>query len=287
MTGQTQYKDGWWSSIDGLKLHYRDYAGPKDRPAILCIPGLTRNARDFAPLAERLAGEWRLICVSLRGRGESQHSNDPNDYTPSIYLADLEALIVEFKLKRFIAFGTSLGGLLTMLLAAAKPGRIAGALLNDIGPDLERIGLDRIRAMVGRQQTWPTWVHAARDLSAANEQIFPDFALADWIAMAKRTCRLTSQGRITPDYDLRIADLVKVSAAPVDLWPAYEALGDAPVAIIRGALSDILSADTAKAMARRLPRARLTQVQRVGHAPVLDEPGSIRAINALLKAVAE
>ena len=284
MTVETQYTDGWWQSPDGLKLHYRDYPGPKDRPPILCIPGLTRNARDFEPLAQRLAGDWRLICVSLRGRAESQSASDVASYAPPAYLADLEALISELKLKRFIAFGTSLGGVLTMLLAAAKPGRIAGAMLNDIGPDIERAGLDRIRAMVGKQQTWPTWVHAARDLAAVNADIYPDFALHDWIAMAKRTCRLTTQGRITPAYDTRIGDAMRADAPPADLWPAYEALGDVPVAIIRGALSDILSNDTAKAMARRLPRARLTQVPRVGHVPVLDEPAAVRAINALLKA---
>ena len=131
------WSDGYWVSSDGLKLHYRDYAGGASRPPILCIPGLTRNARDFEGVAERLAGDWRLICVDLRGRGESAHAKDPMTYLPPTYLQDLEALIAELKLERFVLFGTSLGGLMTMLLAASGRERIAGALLNDIGPEVE------------------------------------------------------------------------------------------------------------------------------------------------------
>ena len=144
------WSDGFWWSNDGLRLHYRDYAGDTSRPPIICIPGLTRNARDFKAVAARLAGDWRLICVDLRGRGESDHARDAADYSPPIYVRDLEELIAGLGLERFILFGTSLGGLLTMLLAhndraMNDSSRIAGALLNDIGPEIEREGLDRIR----------------------------------------------------------------------------------------------------------------------------------------------
>ncbi len=288
MAVQMQYTDGWWESGDGLRLHYRDYAGPKAKPPIRCIPGLTRNARDFEPVATQLAGEWRVICVDLRGRGESQATPDAADYNPATYVADLEALLAALKMRRFVAFGTSLGGLLTMLLAAQKPGRIMGALLNDIGPVIEKSGLERIRNFVGRPQVWPTWIHAARGIAEIQGSAFPDYGLVEWLAMAKRTCRLTSQGRITLDYDMRIAEPIRAEseATPVDLWPFYKALGDVPVAIVRGALSDILSADTARAMAKQLPGAKLTTVPCVGHAPALDEPASVKAIAALLKAVA-
>ena len=141
-----EWSDGYWWSKDGLRLHYRDYSGGDDgRPPILCIPGLTRNARDFGAVADRLAGQWRLICVELRGRGESAYAKDPMTYVPLTYLQDLEALIDELKLTRFVAFGSSLGGLLTMLLAATGSDRIAGAILNDIGPVVEPAGLARIR----------------------------------------------------------------------------------------------------------------------------------------------
>jgi pimeloyl-ACP methyl ester carboxylesterase len=288
MAGQTQYTDKYWQSPDGLRLHYRDYPGDKAKPPILCIPGLTRNARDFEAVAERLAGGWRLICVDLRGRGESEYAKDPASYTPLTYAADLEALLAELRIKRFVAFGTSLGGIITMLLAAARPGRIAGALLNDIGPDIETRGLDRIRAVVGRSQAWPTWVHAARGISELQGGNYPDYGLTDWLAMAKRLCRLSAQGRIVPDYDVRIAEPMKApppETAP-DLWPAYEALGEVPVTILRGALTDILSEATAKRMAKTLPGARLVNVANIGHAPALDEPESLRAITALLKKIA-
>ena len=161
-----EWSDGYWWSSDGLRLHYRDYAGDASRPPIICIPGLTRNARDFEGVAERLAGEWRLICVDLRGRGESAYAKNPMSYVPLIYMQDVEALIAELKLERFVLFGTSLGGLITMLLTReGDTERIAGALLNDIGPDMETRGLEHIRSYVGKSQNWPTWLHAARFLA--------------------------------------------------------------------------------------------------------------------------
>src|SRR5687767_2153641 len=148
------WSDGYWSSSDGLRLHYRDYAGGESRPPIICIPGLTRNARDFDGVAERLAGEWRLLCVDLRGRGESGYAKDAATYKPLTYLADIEALIAELGLERFILFGTSLGGLITMLLASAGKERVGGAMINDIGPVIDARGLERIRGYVGRSHSW-------------------------------------------------------------------------------------------------------------------------------------
>ncbi len=283
MAGKAQYTDGYWWSEDGLRLHYRDYAGPKSKPPIICIPGLTRNARDFEHVAERLAGDWRVICVDLRGRGESAYAKTPLSYAPLIYAQDIEALLTELKIKRFIAFGTSLGGIVTMLLASMKKGQVAGALLNDIGPVIEPGGVDRIRGYVGKSVSWPTWVHAARDLAELQGHAYPDYTLVDWIAMAKRLNRLTSTGRIVPDYDAKIAEPMRAAPVPIDLWSAFEALGEAPVTVLRGGLSDVLSADTAKAMVKRLPSVKLVNLPRVGHAPALDEPAALRAIDALLQ----
>ena len=262
MGSKAQYTDGYWWSNDGLRLHYRDYPGDKSRPPIICIPGLTRNVRDFEHVAARLAGDWRVICVDLRGRGESAYAKDPMTYVPLTYVQDLEAL-----------------------LAGLKPGRIVGALLNDIGPVLDERGLERIRTSVGRTHSWPTWVHAARDLGDMQAVVYPSYDLEDWITYAKRVCRLTAQGRIVLDYDMQISEPMKLAAEPYDLWPAYEALGAAPIAILRGGLSDLLSDATAKEMARRLPNARLTTISGVGHAPALNEPAATRALGALLKAV--
>ena len=158
----SEYADCHWSSRDGLRLHYRDYPGRTDRPPVLCLPGLTRNARDYEELAERLAGDWRVICVELRGRGDSAYAKDSGTYNPMQYLEDLSELFDQAGLKRVVAIGTSLGGLLTMLLAATTPERLAGALLNDIGPEVNPEGIERIRNYVGQARNFPTWMHADR-----------------------------------------------------------------------------------------------------------------------------
>ncbi|MGE0776013.1 MAG: alpha/beta fold hydrolase [Sphingomonadaceae bacterium] len=282
------WTDGYWWSNDGLRLHYRDYPGREDRPPVLCLPGLTRNARDFADLAARISGEWRVICPELRGRGESAYAKDPMTYVPLTYLQDLEALIGELKLSRIVLIGTSLGGLLTMLLGGAGHAQIAGAVLNDIGPAIEPAGLARIRTYVGKQSSWPTWLHAARAIAANNADVYPDYELQDWIANAKRLCRLTDKGRVVYDYDMKIAEPFRLPGgeAGVDLWPAFDSLKGTPMALVRGALSDILSDATAQAMVKRHPGLDYVTVPRTGHAPTLNEPEAATAINRLLSNVA-
>jgi pimeloyl-ACP methyl ester carboxylesterase len=283
-----RYADGYWWSNDGLRLHYRDYAGPSDRPPILCLPGLTRNARDFANLAERLSPAWRVIALDFRGRGESAYAKDPMTYVPLTYAQDVERLLTELGLARFILFGTSLGGIVSMLLAATGPERIAGVLLNDIGPEIEPEGLARIRSFVGRAGSWPTWVHAARALGETNAEVYPGYKLEDWLALAKRLYRLTPQGRVVPDYDKAIAEPFRLPGgeAGIDLWPALTALKAVPALIVRGETSDILSAATAAEMKKRLPGAALVTVPGVGHAPTLDEPEAAAGIDALLARIA-
>jgi pimeloyl-ACP methyl ester carboxylesterase len=281
------WSDGWWMSNDGLRLHYRDYAGNMSRPPIVCIPGLTRNARDFEGVAARLAGEWRVICVELRGRGQSEHARDPMTYVPPAYWQDLEALIAELNLTRFVAFGTSLGGILIMLLALADRGRIAGALINDIGPVLEQRGIDHIRSYVGRSQSWPTWLHAARGIAEMQRNRYPDWKIEQWLAYAKRLCRLTQNGRIAFDYDMRIAEPFKAAGADTgfDLWNAWRALAGIPTLVLRGELSDLLSEETLERMAAENPALESVTVSRVGHAPTLDEPDAVAAIDRLLARV--
>src|SRR5690606_31339273 len=148
--GSPHYEDRTWTSPDGLTLHYRDYAGPAGKPPILCIPGLTRNARDFEPVVDSLAGEWRIICAELRGRGESEYARDSSTYAIPNYVADIETLLKQAQIARFVACGTSLGGIITLLLALRDPHRIAGAILNDIGTVVEPAGLARIAEYVGQ-----------------------------------------------------------------------------------------------------------------------------------------
>jgi pimeloyl-ACP methyl ester carboxylesterase len=281
------WSDAHWSSGDGLRLHYRDYAGDPARPPIICIPGLTRNARDFEGVAERLAGRWRLICVDLRGRGESAHARDPMTYVPPVYCEDMEALIRELALGRFILFGTSLGGLITMLLAMADNKRIAGALLNDVGPVIEEGGLNHIRSYVGRSQNWPTWLHAARALRETNKGRYPHWDLDQWVVFAKRLCRLTPAGRIVLDYDMRIAEPFRQPPADpgFDMWSAYAGLIGIPSVLVHGELSDLISEATIEEMKRRNPALESVTVPGVGHAPTLEEPQAVAAIDRLLERV--
>jgi pimeloyl-ACP methyl ester carboxylesterase len=282
------YSDGKWTSSDGLDLHYRDYPGREDRPPILCLHGLTRNARDFADLADRLAGEWRVIVPEMRGRGDSEYAKDADSYNPIQYIADVNLLLEQLGIERFVAIGTSMGGLMTMLMAMKRPERLAGVVLNDIGTALEREGIDRILAYAGQGRTFPTWVHAARALEETQKVAHPAFDLADWIAMAKRTMALTSNGRVVFDYDMKIAETfakVDFNNQP-DLTPALDKLATVPVLILRGELSDLFSAETCQSMMERLRNAEAVIVAGVGHAPLLTEPEAAAAIDRLLAKVA-
>ncbi len=283
----TDFTDSYWHSRDGLRLHYRDYAGRADRPPVLCLPGLTRNARDFEGLAAELAGEWRVICPEMRGRGDSAYAKDSASYSPLQYADDLGALFEQAELERVVAIGTSLGGLLTMIMAMTTPDRLAGAALNDIGPEVDPAGIERIRGYVGQGRSFPTWMHAARALEESQGHAFPDFEIADWLAMAKRCMVLGSNDRIVFDYDMKIAEPFETTAdAGVDLWPALDGLAGKPVLVLRGETSDILTPATLARMAERLPGAETVTIPRVGHAPTLDEPQARAAIQRLLSRIA-
>jgi len=278
------YEDRFWSSRDGLRLHCRDYSGGEGRPPLLCLPGLTRNSRDFANFAERHAPEWRVICAEMRGRGDSAFARDSATYNPLQYVEDVEALLEDAGIDRFVVIGTSLGGLMGAILAMKHPQRLAGALINDIGPVIEDKGLARIREYVGQGRSFTTWMHAARALEEVQGEVYPRYALEDWMAMAKRLMAVGQNGRIAFDYDMRIAEPFAAAreSAALDLWPAFTALGGRPLLFLHGELSDLLSSETLGALEARLPDAETVTVPGVGHAPTLDEPESVAAIDRLL-----
>lgn len=288
------YKDRFWSSRDDLKLHFRDYPAAADaasggsRPPVLCLHGLTRNARDFETLAPHLAKQgWRVLCLDMRGRGDSEYARESSTYTPMRYCDDVMALLDQQDIERFVSIGTSLGGLMTMGLATVIPERIAGAVLNDIGPVMATAGLQRIKTYVGVGRSFPTWVHAARALEGTHGRAHPGQPLDFWIGMAKRAMTLTGSGRIVFDYDMKIAEPFATfdPQEQADLWPAWEALTKAPVAVLRGALSDLLSAETLAEMQRRAPDLDTVTLEDIGHTPTLDEPESVAAIERLLARV--
>lgn len=278
------FTDRYWESRDGLKLHYRDYVGRADRPPVLCLPGLTRNARDFEAVAGRLCGEWRVICPDMRGRGDSAYAKDSATYNPMQYVDDISLLLEALGPDQVVIIGTSLGGLMTMAMAMISPQRIAGALLNDIGPQIEVAGLERIRNYVGQGRSFSTWMHAARAVEEIQGAAFPGYEIADWLVAAKRSMTLGSNGRIVFDYDMKIAEpLAKTDlTAELDLWPGIDGLAGKPVLLIRGALSDLLSADTLVKMQQRLPGSEAVTIAQVGHAPFLGEPEAVAAIDRFL-----
>lgn len=284
--GRRDWSDQYWWSSDGVRLHARVYAGPEGSESaspLLCMPGLARNARDFEDLAPHIAQDRKVIVVEFRGRGESAFAKDPMTYVPLTYVQDVVAMLGEMQIDRFAAIGTSLGGLVAMLLAAALPARLVGAVLNDVGPELQTAGLDRIRDYIGAGGSQPTWMHAARAFAELNGAIYPGYEIHDWLRLTKRTHRLTAEGRIVTDYDKQIAAPLRVPGgadAAADLWPVYRALGDVPLLILRGELSDILARSAGEKMVAELPRARLVEVPGVGHAPTMDEPAARAAIDA-------
>lgn len=279
------HTERYWTSEDGLKLFFRDYPGPEGTaaPPILCLHGLTRNSRDFADLAAHLAQRRRVIVPDMRGRGNSDYAPDSKTYAPKQYVADVEKLLAEERIERFVAIGTSMGGLMTMLMAAARPGRMEAVVMNDIGPEIDPAGLEKISGYVGQGRSYPTWMHAARALCETHGDAFPDWDIEAWLEMAKRNMVVSQNGRISFDYDMAIAEPFQQAdnAAPDKLWLAFEALRGVPMLLLRGELSDLLSEDTVKQMKVRNPALRAVTIARVGHAPTLDEPEARAAIDAL------
>ena len=283
-----EFTDGHWQSRDGLKLHYRLYDGPGDAVPAVCLPGLTRNARDFEVLAVRLSTSRRVYCPDMRGRGDSAYARESASYNPLQYIEDMGELFEQAGIERFVAIGTSLGGLMTMIMAMTMPQRLAGAALNDIGPEIDPEGLERIRGYVGQGRSFPTWMHAARAIEEVQQSAFPDYDLSQWLVMAKRTMTVSGNGRIVFDYDMKIAEpfAQAENVAGVDLWPGLDALAGKPLLFLRGELSDLLTEETLARMQERMPQAEAVTVPRVGHAPTLDEPEAVEAIERLMARVA-
>lgn len=284
------WSDRYWTSRDGLKLHYRDYAGPDERPPVLCLHGLTRNARDYERFAERLAGDWRVIAIDFRGRGLSEHDPLSARYQPPTYAADVLQLLDELAIDQAVFVGTSLGGLVTMIIAGFAPQRIAGAVLNDVGPELDRAGLERISGYVGKPLLFRDWDDAAEKLATKYHAVHPAYGRDDWLRYAKRVCRETRRG-VEFDYDMAIAEPFKAmddqTASAGNAWPLLHALAGKPVLILRGERSDLLTPEIAERMREAVPGAELVTVPNVGHAPDFDEPESIAAVDRLLARVVE
>jgi len=272
------------SACGRLELAARIYAG--DGPAVLMMHGLTRNSADFEPLAAHLAGRYRMIVPDQRGRGLSQWDADPANYRPDVYAQDMLAMLDGLGIGRVAAIGTSMGGLMAMVMNAMRPGLFSAVVMNDVGPVLELEGIARIQSYVGPAGPMRDWTEAAARCRAVNATAFPDFGSADWLAFARRLCAEQPDGTIALAYDPAIAASIagdEPQTVPPNLWPLWEMMDAVPVLVVRGELSDLLSCQTAAEMARRHRGAcTMVEVPRVGHAPILDEAPAIAAIDAFL-----
>jgi pimeloyl-ACP methyl ester carboxylesterase len=279
----TGYFDRFYASDDGLRLYARDYPAPApDAPVVLCLPGLTRNSKDFAALAEALNPACRVICPDMRGRGRSARDPHSLNYRPDRYCVDMLALLDLLQVPRVHIVGTSLGGLMAVMLAAMQPSRVGGIVLNDVGPELDPRGIARIASYVGKQHEPCDLEEALARVAAINAQAFPDCTRADWLAMVMNTCIMQGE-QVLLDYDPAIAEGMANGTATPDLWPLFQRLGAHPVLALRGELSDILSAPILAAMAERLPGIETLEIAGRGHAPMLDEPDARQAVLAFLK----
>jgi pimeloyl-ACP methyl ester carboxylesterase len=270
----------YYRSFDGLKLHYRDYPGPADASlTVLCMPGLTRNARDYETLAPHLAARCRVLVAEFRGRGLSAYASDPRSYVVPSYARDMGALLKAAHVRQAALIGTSLGGLTATVMASLMPAKIVGIVLNDIGPEIDKAGLTRIAGYLGKGITVKTWDEAAAVIQSMDGIIYPEYRHDDWVRLAKRRYVATPDGALRPDYDFNIA---RATAKTPDLWPFFARLDAIPTLALRGSLSDLLTAETFAGMGRIAPTMRLVEVPNRGHAPYLDEPVAVAAIDDFL-----
>lgn len=278
------FREVYYASADGLRLYARIYeqAGIA-APAVICLPGLTRNSRDFEVLAPHLACRYRVLCPDLRGRGCSERDSSCQTYQPATYLTDVLALLKSLAILRVAIIGTSLGGLLAMMLAASKQDMVAGIILNDIGPEIDPAGLARIRGYAGQLPAVHTWAEAVMQLQSVYGHAWPGLDPATWLRLARRSYRENSSGNPVLDYDPGVGNALRSAPAqPADLWSLWAALGRVPALAIRGELSDILSPATFERMQREKADLVRQTVARRGHVPLLDEPDCLPAIDAFL-----
>ena len=278
----THYNDLYYNSTDGLRLYARDYPHSAPRATVLCMHGLSRNSADFATLCAELHGDYRLISVDQRGRGLSAYDPEPSNYNPLVYVRDMLTLLDHLAIDRVVAIGTSMGGVISMLMAATAPQRFRGVVLNDIGPVIDPAGLDRIRSYVGQLPAVATWQEAAAQVRATNAIAFPDYGDDDWLAFARNVYRENATGVPVLAHDPAIAQSLKPTQVPVDMWSTFDAMTGLPLLVIRGASSDILSRECVAEMRRRKPDLTAVEVPNRGHAPMLDEAVAIAAIRRFL-----
>lgn len=289
---QTQsFQEKYYSSHDGLKLYYRDYNHRDcDKTPLLCLHGLTRNSKDFNKFARHFAWQRRVICLDIRGRGKSEYDPDYQNYQIPVYVRDVLTFLEHAGLDQVIAVGTSMGGLISMILGSTVPDIFKAIILNDIGPEVDPKGLERISGYVGKGIILQGWQQAIDSMKAMFNNIFPDYTPEDWELFTRNTFREQEDGTIITNYDQAIGTAMRETAenaVPVDLWPIFKGLSHIPVMTLRGENSDILSKQTLEKMADEHPDFTHVTITDRAHTPDLNEDISLREIGNFINQLPE
>jgi len=283
------YQEKYYYSHDGLKLYYRDYnAKQSHKTPLLCLHGLTRNSKDFHRLAVHFSKDRRVVSLDIRGRGKSEY--DPNyvNYQIPTYVQDVLGFLAHENIPQVTAVGTSMGGLIAMAIGAINPNIFNGIILNDIGPEIDQKGIERISKLVSNTRILKDWAQTISGVSILNTALFPDYSNQEWERFVRNSFREQDDGTIVADYDQAIGRAMTESSnngVPVDLWPMYRALHNIPILTLRGENSDILSSETLRKMAESHPKFTALTVPNRAHVPDLNEEISLQAISTFINSL--
>ncbi len=296
------YTEHHYRSRDGLSLYYRSYGSGAN--VLLCLPGLTRNCKDFEGLAEHLSGQWRIISPDLRGRGQSARDPKPGHYNLGAYVRDAWKLLDELGIGRVTVIGTSLGGLMAMAMAEQQAQRLRGVVLNDIGPEVPPEAIARILQYAGRTPPAEDWKAAAAQARQAYGLAYPDMPEDFWPAYMHLSYRQNAEGRLEPDMDPAIGEVLRkpptflkwlqwlrrhglmrrLGGISIDPWDSFRAL-TMPCLLLHGALSDVLTGEIVQRMQAVKSDLEVVTVPDRGHTPLLDEPVALNAIDRFLQRI--
>jgi len=283
MATEQEFEEIYFTSRDGLRLygrHYRPHTVSRARP-IVCLAGLTRNSRDFHTIALALrqgSNPRDVFTLDTRGRGLSEYDSDWKNYAVPIEMQDVIDFMFMLGLRNAGIIGTSRGGLIAMVLAAAQPSLLGAVVLNDIGPVIETEGLARIAGYVGRVPVPKNWDDAARIIGDLFGRDFPQMSAGDVMAVAHQIFN-EKNGKPVGGYDPKLSQcLSALDGPPPKLWPQFEAMKRVPVLVLRGENSDLLSKKTVEEMGLRHPRLTAHTVPAQGHAPLLRDEPTISAV---------
>lgn len=283
---QMEANTHFFKSRDGLNLYYRDYGAQNDGTPVICLPGLTRNSRDFDDLANHLSNRRRVITVDFRGRGFSDYDPNWQNYHPLTYVADTWTQLDLLHIPRVIVVGTSLGGLCAMVMAAQHAERVAGVVMNDVGPEINPAGLARVQEYTGRLGPVHSWAEAAEQTRTIYGKWLPGLSDDDFVRLARRAYREIEGSEPRLDMDVNIGRAVRaVGAQKGDPWQQFAALENIPVTLLWGRLSDILTMNIIDKMKAAKPDLVVVPVPNRGHVPLLDEPECLSAIDTFIEKV--